>query len=211
MPTWSGCRWKLYDTLPRLLSSLNSGRSSRLKASELLVSDNRSVFTSAEFKDFVKTNGIWHTTSAPYQPSTNGLAPNLQGKKAPDAPLREITYLSFCFNTESRRTPQQASLHLSYYWIVDLALSSTYYPEPDSESSRKTAKAEDWSWSACGCSEVPCWRQCLCLWSSLQEGLGSRHNWKYSCPSVFQHYSDDSSSTRRSSWKCSNVYRVKSR
>ena len=41
---------------------------------ELLVSDNGSVFTSAEFKCFTQQNGIRHATSAPYHPATNGLA-----------------------------------------------------------------------------------------------------------------------------------------
>ena len=41
---------------------------------ELLVSDNGSVFTSGEFQDFLKQNGIRHSTSAPYHPATNGLA-----------------------------------------------------------------------------------------------------------------------------------------
>ena len=39
-----------------------------------VVSDNDPQFTSDEFKTFVKINGKLHTTSAPYHPSTNGLA-----------------------------------------------------------------------------------------------------------------------------------------
>lgn len=41
---------------------------------ELLVSDNRSSFTSAEFHESMKHNGIHHITSCPYHPPSNRLA-----------------------------------------------------------------------------------------------------------------------------------------
>ena len=40
----------------------------------VLVSDNATSFTSAEFNDFIQHNGIKHIRSAPFHPSTNGLA-----------------------------------------------------------------------------------------------------------------------------------------
>ena len=41
---------------------------------ELVIWDNGSAFTSAEFQHFTKQNGIRHNTSAPYHPVPNGLA-----------------------------------------------------------------------------------------------------------------------------------------
>lgn len=41
---------------------------------EMLVTDNGSVFTSLEFQEFVNRNAIQHITTAPYHPSSNGLA-----------------------------------------------------------------------------------------------------------------------------------------
>ena len=40
----------------------------------MIVSDNVSAFTSKEFADFVKQNGITHVKASPCHPSTNRLA-----------------------------------------------------------------------------------------------------------------------------------------
>ncbi|XP_041651122.1 uncharacterized protein K02A2.6-like [Cheilinus undulatus] len=41
---------------------------------KMLVSDNGTCFTSADFESFMKQNGIRHVRSAPFHPSSNGLA-----------------------------------------------------------------------------------------------------------------------------------------
>ena len=44
---------------------------------EQIVSDNGPQFASVEFQAFIKSNGIYHITSAPYHPATNCLAERL--------------------------------------------------------------------------------------------------------------------------------------
>ena len=41
---------------------------------EVLVTDNGTTFTSADFESFCTRNGIRHLRSTPYHPATNGLA-----------------------------------------------------------------------------------------------------------------------------------------
>uniref|UniRef100_A0A2C9KA77 Integrase catalytic domain-containing protein n=1 Tax=Biomphalaria glabrata TaxID=6526 RepID=A0A2C9KA77_BIOGL len=47
---------------------------SRLGIPNIIASDNGSTFTSNEFKDLTKRNGIKHITTAPFHPATNGVA-----------------------------------------------------------------------------------------------------------------------------------------
>ena len=77
---------------------------------EILVSDNGSVFTSEEFRVFIKRNGIRHLTSAPYHPATNGLAERAVQifKRTPQTSLSLSMSSKVASNlqcSESRRRP----------------------------------------------------------------------------------------------------------
>ena len=40
----------------------------------MVVTDNSTGFVSSEFEEFLRADGVKHTTSAPYHPASNGLA-----------------------------------------------------------------------------------------------------------------------------------------
>ena len=81
---------------------------------EMLVTDNASYFTSQEFQDFVKLNGIRHVTSAPYHPASNGLAE------------RSVqTVKEFLKKPSSDSLQRRLSRFLLQYWITPHGTTGT--------------------------------------------------------------------------------------
>ena len=72
-----------------------------------IVTDNGPSFTSDEFKRFVEDNGIKHVTSAPYHPSTNGLA-----KKAVQTVKRGLRCIQFPFMKNCLSFYSRTGLHI---------------------------------------------------------------------------------------------------
>ncbi|XP_062501692.1 uncharacterized protein K02A2.6-like [Corticium candelabrum] len=71
-------KWLEVDTMTSTTARVTIKKLQRLFAThgipEIVVSDNGAAFTSAEFRQFMEGNGIKHIYSAPYHPSSNGLA-----------------------------------------------------------------------------------------------------------------------------------------
>ena len=75
-----------------------------------LVSDNGPQFTSDEFSSFLKSNGLKHITSAPYHPSSNGLAERFvktfkKAMKNSDHPSASFDQQLMSFLLSYRTTP----------------------------------------------------------------------------------------------------------
>ena len=78
---------------------------------DLVVSDNGTTFTSAEFRSSLSRNGIRHVTSAPYHPASNGLAERyvqtfknaIRKSGTPDLE-QELSRFLFCYQSTLHTT-----------------------------------------------------------------------------------------------------------
>ena len=95
---------------------------------EMLVSDNGSCFTSAEFQQFTR-NGIRHVKVAPYHPASNGLAERaVQTFKEGMKKIKtSVDYHDFCFTTKLLHTPLLGYLPQSCSWVDIFVLILTCY------------------------------------------------------------------------------------
>ena len=76
--------------------------------------------TSAEFAEFLSKNGITHVKSAPYHPSTNGLAESHPNKESKELLMIQfkINFPNFSSLTASLHTLSLKMLPLNFWWEV---------------------------------------------------------------------------------------------
>ena len=106
----------------------------------MIVSDNGSNFTGDEFQQFCHRNSIKHTTSAPYHPSSNGLAERAVRtvkdglRKIANGPLYLLTY-----RITPHQTTGQSPSELMFGRRLRTALN---LPKPDLHS--RVESQQDW-------------------------------------------------------------------
>ena len=80
------CKWIEVKTVTNAMSAITIECIRSIFAThgltEMLVSNNGSVFIRTEFSEFVKHNGIRHVKSAPYHAASNGLAERAVAERA---------------------------------------------------------------------------------------------------------------------------------
>ncbi|XP_039543047.1 uncharacterized protein K02A2.6-like [Pimephales promelas] len=116
---------------------------------KMLVSDNGTCFTSNEFEMFMKNNGIHHVTSAPYHPSSNGLAERAvqtfkEGMKKMKGDTVETRVARFLFNY--RITPHATSGLSPAQMLMSRKLRSTFdllIPDMQSKILKKQQKQKE--------------------------------------------------------------------
>ena len=118
---------------------------------DLIVSDNGTAFSSEEFQSFLKRNNIRHTTSAPYHPSSNGMASwgwqNVTFKllRRHSGNLKETSrhaWLGFCSCTALPPSLLRGSAQRSYFWSEAPFSPRCPAPRPVGESGLRAATAK---------------------------------------------------------------------
>ena len=105
----------------------------RLGLPETLVSDNAPYFSSREFEEFLRRNGIKHVTSAPYHPASNGMAERAvqvfkTGVKRMTVGSMTKLHGSFSPIEEHHKVRQDAPQQ-SFSWVGTFVPASTYYTQ----------------------------------------------------------------------------------
>ena len=117
-----------------------------------LVSDNGPQFASDEFSSFLKSNGVKHITSAPYHPSSNGLAERFvktfkKAMKNPDHPSASFDQQLMSFLLSYRTTPHcttgETPVSLFLLRSVRTRLD-LMYPEVKDTVMKKQAEQKDY-------------------------------------------------------------------
>ena len=114
---------------------------------EQIVSDNGPQFTSEEFADFMKKNGIKHTRCAPYHPASNGAVERFfkQAMKASEHDGRSLAHRLANFLLSYRATPHSTTNQSPSSLFLNRTLRtrlSLVHPDTEQHVFRKQTEQE---------------------------------------------------------------------